>query len=147
MSRSSTPPTEAANWAIAQLPGLTTSDLEKLHSLGIATTYQLLRQAQTPTQQRALAAKLQFHEHHIQKWVALANLARVPGVGCQFCGLLLHAGIASALQLAQASPNRLHQQMLRLHVATLTRNDLCPSVGDVSQWVTNARILVANRKP
>ncbi len=133
------------NRALSQLPGISALDIQNLQELGISTTQQLLRQAHTPVQQRTLAAKLQLHEHHIQKWVALADLARVPSVGDEFCGLLLHAGVTSTLRLAQASPQHLHRQILRLHVATLSRRDLSPAIAQVTQWVAEARQLAQGK--
>jgi hypothetical protein len=133
------------NWAIAQLPGLSPEDCQKLTQLGITTTLQLVRQTQTPQQQQQLAAQLAVHLQHVQKWAALANLARVPSVGCQYCGLLLYAGIATPQQLATTPLPRLHRQLMKLHVSTLQRNDLCPSLNDVATWIQDAQHLL--RRP
>ncbi|GBE73470.1 hypothetical protein myaer87_06970 [Microcystis aeruginosa NIES-87] len=54
----------------------------------------------------------------------MAELASIPAVGCQYCGLLVHAGIASIPQLAQVSIQQLHRQILRFQVANLQRRDL-----------------------
>lgn len=126
------------DWTIAQLPGISAEDQNKLKEHGIETTSQLLQYAKTPLQQQALAAKLQVHQHHVMKWVALADLARIPAVGCQYSGLLLHVGIASVAQLAQVPAHRLHQQMVRFYVATLQRRDLCPPIEAVKHWIAQA---------
>lgn len=131
----------SCNWAIAQLPGLSTDDQAQLEKQGIRTTLQLLQRTQTPAQKQALATELQSHLQHVNKWVALANLARIPSVGCNYCGLLLHAGIASPTQLAQTSLPRLHRQILKLQVAILQRQDLCPSLGQVSTWIEQAKLI------
>lgn len=133
---------QSIDWSIALLPGLSQEDQAKLNHCGIHTTQQLLKQGSTPAQRQALATRLHLHLQHINKWVALANLARIPAVGCQHCGLLLHAGISSPQQLAQTPLPRLHRQVLKLHVATLQRQDLCPSLGEVAQWIEQARLLV-----
>jgi hypothetical protein len=134
-------PIGPSDWPIEQLPGLTPQDKTQLQECGIATTGQLLRKAGTPATRQALANRLQIHIQHINKWVVLAELARIPSVGCQYCGLLLHAGIGSVTQLAQMPVQRLHQQILRLQVATMQRRDLCPSVGEVEKWIQQARLL------
>jgi hypothetical protein len=134
-------PIGPSDWPIEQLPGLTPQDKTQLQECGIATTGQLLRKAGTPATRQALANRLQIHIQHINKWVVLAELARIPSVGCQYCGLLLHAGIGSVTQLAQMPAQRLHQQILRLQVATMQRRDLCPSVGEVEKWIQQARLL------
>jgi predicted flap endonuclease-1-like 5' DNA nuclease len=134
--------TQAKNWAIEQLPGIKEEDLAKLRLGGITTTGKLLETARNTSSKEELANRLQVHPQYLNKWVALADLARVPGIGCQYCGLLLHAGIGSVKQLAQTPTHRLHQQILRLQVATMQRRDLCPDMARVAVWIQQARDLV-----
>ena len=134
---------QSQNWAIGQLPGLSTTEQSQLTALGIQTTFDLLRQVQHPENRQRLIAQLQIHNKYLLKWTALADLARVPGVGCIYCGLLLHAGISSVARLAEASAHRLHPQLLRLHVTVLHRRDLTPSAGQVAQWIYNAKLMQA----
>lgn len=133
------------DWPIAQLPGLSVRDLSLLLECGIATTGQLIESANSPASRQALANQLQIHIQYVNKWVALADLARVPSVGCQYCGLLLHAGVCSVTQLAEIPLARLYQQVLRFHVATLHRRDLCPPVEQLSQWIQQAKLLVSGQ--
>jgi Domain of unknown function (DUF4332) len=133
------PTSKSQNWAIEQLPGLSLQHQTQLHHCGIQTTQQLLQRTQTPAQRQSLATQLQIHIQHLNKWVALSNLARIPAVGCQHCGLLLHAGVSSPAQLAQTAVPRLHQQILRLHLATMQRQDLCPSFAEVAVWIDQAK--------
>lgn len=132
-----------SNWPIEQLPGLNAEDLQKLENVGIQTTLQLLQQGTTSARKQQLAAQLRVPTQYVNKWVALADLARLPSVGCQYSGLILHAGIASCAQLSQTPLHRLHQQILKLQVATMQRQDLCPSIGEMAQWVQQARSLQA----
>lgn len=132
---------QACDWSIEQLPGLSLPDQSKLRELGITTTGQLLKKVSTPQSMQALASQLQIKSQYVQKWVALADLARIPGIGCQYCGLLLHAGVCSVSQLAQIPAHRLHQQILRLQVAMMQRRDLCPQVEEVAVWIKQAREL------
>ncbi len=128
-------------WPIEQLPGLSTEQVTQLKACGINTTKELLQKGGTPQLQQELANQLQISLQYVRKWVALADLARIPSVGCQFCGLLLHSGIASVSQLNQTNIQRLRHQILRLQVATMQRRDLCPSVGLVKQWLEEGRSL------
>jgi len=129
------------NWQISQLPGLSPHDQTRLEDCGIKTTLQLLQQCSSPAQRQALATRLQVHIQHLNKWVALADLARIPAVGCQYCGLLLHTGILSSAQLAQTPLHRLYQQILRFQVATLQRRDLCPPKSEMQTWIQQARAI------
>ncbi len=131
-----------SNWNITQLPGLSPDDQAKLINCGIKTTQQLIQQRSSPTQKQALATGLETHIQHLNKWLALADLASLPSVGCQHCGLLLHAGICSCAQLAQTPLHRLHQQILRLQVASLQRRDLCPSTSEMLVWIQQAQMLL-----
>jgi hypothetical protein len=131
----------SGNWPIEQLPGLSQEEQFQLQNCGINTTVALVKQGKTLESRVALANKLQIHLQYVNKWMALADLARIPSVGTQYCGLLLHAGIASVAQLAQTPTHRLHKQILRLQVATMQRRDLCPAIELVQQWSQQAKIV------
>ncbi|MGB8686668.1 MAG: DUF4332 domain-containing protein [Microcoleus sp.] len=131
---------QVRDWPIAQLPGLSHENQSQLEGCGISTTAQLIDQTKTPTAKALLAAQLQVNIRYVNKWVAMADLASIPSIGCEYCGLLLHAGVASPAQLAQMPVGRLHQQILRLHVATMQRNDLTPSVDRVQKWIEQAKL-------
>ena len=127
------------NWAIEELPGLKQDEIDNFKSKGFTSTLSLVKQGKTVQEKVILAQKLQVHVQYVNKWVALADLARIPAVGTEYCGLLLHAGIASVMQLTTTPPHRLHKQILRLQVATLQRRDLCPAVELVQQWIQQAK--------
>ena len=135
---------KSCNWSVEQLPGLSQEEKFQLQSCGITTTKALVQQGLTPASRLALANKLQVHLQYINKWVALADLARIESVGTQYCGLLLHAGVISVAQLATIPTYKLHQQVLRLVVATVQNKDLCPKVEQVQQWSQQAKMLVVS---
>lgn len=126
-------------WSIDCLPGLQQSEQKLLQAHGIVNTEQLLSQGSSLAAQEELAIKLQLNLQYIKKWLALADLARVPSIGCQYCGLVLHSGIVSVAQLTQTPFPRLHRQIVRLQVATLRQKGTPPSVAQVKQWVEEAK--------
>lgn len=134
----------SSEWPIEQLPGLSQQEQSQLQNCGITTTAALLQQGKTPTARLALANKLQINLQYVNKWLALADLARIPSVGTQYCGLLLHAGVSSVALLATIPTHRLHQQILRLVVASMQRRDLCPAIELVQQWIQQAKLLIVN---
>ena len=134
---------QVRDWPIAQLPGLSNENQSQLEECGITTTQQLIRMTKTVEAKALLAHQLQVNPQYVNKWVALALLARIPSVGCQYCGLLLHAGVASPAQLAQMPVGRLHEQILRMHVAMMQRNDLTPSVDRVQKWIEEAKLVIS----
>ncbi|MGK7908264.1 MAG: DUF4332 domain-containing protein [Synechococcus sp.] len=129
-------------WPIAQLPGLKAIEISGLQQAGIETTQDLLRLGPSRDLRQKLAAELKHKVERVNRWMAMADLARVPTVGCIYCGLLLHSGIISVRQLAECAAHRLHQQVRRMHVATLRNARDCPSIADVSQWIAQAKQLV-----
>lgn len=133
--------TPAQEWPLQDLPGLSAEYSQQLGQLGIYTTSDLLRQTHSPEKLQTLSNRLQLSPRYLQKWKAMADLARVPSVGCQYCGLLLHGGVISVQQLATFAPGRLHSQIKRLHTANLRRSDLCPSPDQVVLWVREAKQL------
>ncbi|MCY7383285.1 MAG: DUF4332 domain-containing protein [Microcoleus sp. CAN_BIN18] len=135
---------QVRDWPIAQLPGLSNENQSQLEECGITTTQQLIRMTKTVEAKALLAHQLQVNPQYVNKWVALALLARIPSVGCQYCGLLLHAGVASPAQLAQMPVGRLHEQILRMHVAMMQRNDLTPSVDRVQKWIEEAKLVISH---
>ncbi|MFB2772200.1 DUF4332 domain-containing protein [Pelatocladus sp. BLCC-F211] len=132
---------QSCDWPIEQLPGLSQQEVSQLKNCGIDTTKALIEQSPTLQAKVTLANKLQIHLQYVNKWVALADLARIPSVGTQYCGLLLHAGVGSVALLATLPTHRLHRQILRLQVATMQRRDLCPSVEQVQQWIQQAQAM------
>lgn len=133
--------TKSKSWNIQELPGITPDTQAQLASLDIHTSQQLLQRGRTPGDQKQLASLLEIPLRYVLKWVALADLSRVPSVGCEFCGVLLHTGITSVSQLAQCPPSTLYRNVRRLHVATLRRSDLCPNPAQVNTWVQEAKQL------
>ena len=126
------------DWSISDLPGINKSEQALLQELGITTTGQLLAIAPDAATKQQLAINLGTKIQYVNKLVALADLARLAGIGCQYNGLLLHTGIISVKQLAQMPAHKIHQQLLKLHVATLQRRDLCPDLAQIHGWIKQA---------
>jgi Domain of unknown function (DUF4332) len=130
-------------WPITALPGVDTKTAAELTAVGIIDTEQLLASTEpqsSSSNQPQLAAIVSTRPG--RKLLALAQLAQIPSVGCKYCGLLLHAGVASIEQLSQTPPQQLHQLVLRLHVALLQRRDLTPRIDQVQSWVQQAKAIV-----
>jgi hypothetical protein len=128
-------------YPLANLPGMTAVYARQLSDLGLTNTQQLYRYGQSSHHRQTLATTLKLPERFITKWVVLSSLARIPAVGCDYNGLLLHAGISSVEQLANSSTQVLYPRIKRLYVATMQRSDLCPAPDQVTLWIQNARTL------
>lgn len=126
-------------WPLEKLPGLSGEHQLQLQGAGLRTTADLLKRGRSPQGSQTLATTLGLPLRYVRKWVALSELACLPSVGCEYCGLLLHSGIISTTQLAAIAPGRLHSQITRLHTSYLQRTDLCPSPSQVVKWVQEAQ--------
>jgi hypothetical protein len=126
---------------IALLPGISPIDLKNLKSLGINTNLALLERTIDRQRQEELALKMGVNLKNILKWMALADLSRLKSVGNQYCGLIMHSGILSCRQLSQASVPKLHRQIIRLQIATLSHKKLNPPLPLVKTWVKEAEEL------
>jgi hypothetical protein len=143
-SRKFTPahaPLRGCNWPLRNLPGIKLEDCRKLSEINLDSTHDLLRCSTSLAEQTKLAQQLQLHIHHVQKWRALADLARLPSVGESYCGLLLHAGVPSVKQLALLNPGQLHRQLLRLQVVATGDRHQCPDPALVQAWIVEAKRL------
>jgi hypothetical protein len=127
--------------SLENLPGLSQPEQAKLKAYGINNTQELLEKTKTIEAKQKLAVALNINLQYIHKWVALADLARLPSVNYKYCGLLLHSGIISVVQLKENSPNRIHRLMLRLEVSTLQKRNLCPNIEVVQAWIKEANLL------
>lgn len=136
-----------SNSPIHDLPGLSETHAQALANLGFTTTEHLYRYGQSPSHRQTLAKTLAVPLRYVTKWMVLAELARIPSVGCTFNGLLLHSGILSVAQLADSSAQTLYTQIRRLQVKTMQRSDLCPSPDQVSGWIQQAKQLKAQQPP
>lgn len=135
---------QAKYYSIDLLPGLMPQEQKLLRSHGINDTKKLLWTTRNSHSRQDLANKLKLNQKQIQKWAALADLARIPSVGSKYCGLILHGGVTSVSQLARTSFPDLHRQILRLQVATLQRKDLAPTLEQVKRWIDEAKSLCLN---
>lgn len=130
--------------AIEKIPGLKSTEIELLKANGIVSTKELIAQTSTLQQRQILANSLKLRLEQINKWSALADLSRIPSINYCYCGLVLHSGVASVFQLADTPIGRLHQQTLRLAVATTGKKDLSPSLEIIRQWIEEAKLMRKN---
>lgn len=132
------------NWLVEGLPGLNYEDCQKLKESGIETTLQLCQRTRKRSSRQDLAAQMQIPIQQLTKWAVMADLSRVPSVGCHFCGLLLHIRIYSVSQLAQMSFHDLNKGVLRFQVSTTQQPNGCPDSDLMGQWIQEAGQLTSS---
>jgi len=110
----------------------------KLEKAGITTTEHLLTKAHDATTRAQLAVQTGIGERHLGKWVAMADLMRVRGIGRQYSELLQAVGVDSAQKLLTLTP----EELVRLMDEQKKTEKLAggvPKVTDVERWQNELR--------
>jgi predicted flap endonuclease-1-like 5' DNA nuclease/ferredoxin len=123
---------------IIDIEGIGPVYAEKLRTLGIRTTIDLLEAGSTPQEREALAEKTGISPKLILEWVNTADLIRIKGVGEEYSDLLEEAGVASVVDLSGRDAENLHARLLEVNEEKkLVRR--VPSLNAVKGWIELAR--------
>ena len=113
---------------------------EKLKDAGFTTTDQLLEAGATPAGRKNIAESSGISEKLILRWVNMADLFRIKGVGEEYSDLLEAAGVDTVPELAQRNAENLHQKVEEVNVEkNLVRR--APSLNEVMDWINQAKDL------
>ena len=125
---------------IKQIEGIGSKYAEKLAAVGVTTTDSLLEAGKTPKGRRELAEKTAVSSKLILKWVNLADLFRIKGIGNEYSDLLESAGVDTVPELAQRNAVNLHAKMIEVNTSkNLVRR--IPSQAEIEQWIVQAKEL------
>ena len=127
-------------FSVISIEGIGKVYAEKLHTVNIYHTSDLLRIGATPQGRRDLAEKTGISHELILEWVNLADLFRVKGIGEEYSDLLEEAGVDTVVELSHRNAANLHTKMLEVNEAKrLVRR--MPSLASVEAWVKEAKTL------
>jgi len=126
--------------ALIEIEGIGETYAEKLSRAGIRSIEQLLREARTPAQRKALAEQTGISDKLILEWVNHADLFRIKGIGQEYADLLEEAGVDTVMELAQRNPDNLYDALVATNQAKRLVRRL-PSREDVAGWVAQAKEL------
>lgn len=125
---------------LESIEGIGKSYKAKLKEAGFNTTEQLLEKGASPAGRRAIAADTGVSEKMILRWVNMADLFRIKGVGEEYSDLLEAAGVDTIPELAQRNAENLHVKMEEVNaVKKLVRR--VPSLKEVTDWISQAKKL------
>ncbi len=127
-----------ANRKIQDIEGIGPAYGDKLSGAGITDTDGLLDKGCTRKGRKALAEASGLTEKQILKFVNMADLFRIKGVGPEYAELLECAGVDTVKELATRKPENLTAKMLEVNgEKNLTRQP--PSESAVKGWVDEAK--------
>ncbi|BAU43600.1 DUF4332 domain-containing protein [Leptolyngbya sp. O-77] len=126
--------------AVTVIKGIDDAAAKALQAAGIETTEALLEKGATPTGRKRLAQATGLPEANLLRWLNLADLYRIKGIGREYADLLELAGVDTVPELAQRNPENLHQQIVRLNEEQNIVK-LLPEAILVANWVAQAKEL------
>jgi predicted flap endonuclease-1-like 5' DNA nuclease len=125
------------SYAIEDIEGIGPAYGQKLVAAGVRTTGALLRKCGHAPGRRAVSEQTGIAEPTLLKWVNLADLMRVSGIGPEFSELLEAAGVDTVKELRTRNAANLAQAMAETNARrALTRTT--PGVRRVEQWIAAA---------
>lgn len=127
---------------VTEIEGIGPVYAGKLKEAGINTVEAVLEQGASKSGRKAIADKTGIDEKLILRWVNMADLFRLNGVGEQYSDLLEAAGVDTVKELKGRVPANLHAKMEEVNVAKNLVRSL-PSLSAVEKWVEEAKTLEA----
>jgi predicted flap endonuclease-1-like 5' DNA nuclease len=110
----------------------------KLEAVGISTTAALLAQCGERDGRKMIASASGLREAQLLKWVNIADLMRLDGVGKEFSQLLEAAGVDTVRELKTRVPETLCAKLAEVNLMKrLARRT--PALHDVNGWVSEAK--------
>lgn len=125
---------------IADVDGINERHADRLKSIGIATSDDLLIYGASRRGRRELAKATGLGEKRIAEWIKRADLLRVPGVSGRFANLLEAAGIDQARDLKRRNPAKLRGELVELNKKRSIVGRV-PGESEVGRWVDAAKDL------
>ncbi len=107
---------------------------------GIRSAEALLRVGSIPEGRKYLEERTGISRDLILKWVNLADLLRIKGVGEEYCTLLEEAGVSTLEELQQCDPEDLYRRMIEANLAKRVVRRL-PTLAMVTRWIEQAQEL------
>jgi len=129
-----------ASYRIEKVEGIGSVYGEKLRSVGITDTDELLSAVKTATQRANLAKNTAIPEKNILRFANMVDLFRIKGIGPQYAELLEASGVDTVKELAQRVPSNLLKKMEETNeVKHLSKR--VPTEKELIKWVAEASSL------
>lgn len=125
---------------LIEIEGIGESYAAKLQSAGVANLEKLLELGNTKQGRKSLVDATGISDKLILRWVNMADLFRVKGIGEQYSDLLEAAGVDTVPELAQRKPENLHAKMAEVNEQKHLVRAL-PPLPTVEKWVEAAKEL------
>jgi predicted flap endonuclease-1-like 5' DNA nuclease len=125
---------------LEEIEGIGATQAKKLEQAGVKKVEELLEKGTTPKGRQDLAEATGISAKLILRWVNMADLFRIKGVGEEYADLLEAVGVDTVKELAQRKAENLHAKMAEVNEQKkLVR--AVPALSQVEQWIAQAKEL------
>ncbi|HNQ12013.1 MAG TPA: DUF4332 domain-containing protein [Bacteroidia bacterium] len=125
---------------ISEIEGIGPALSEKFEKADVTTVESLLKKGASKEGRKQLAETTGLDESRILKWVNMADLFRIKGVGQEYAELLEAAGVDTVKELRNRNATNLAAKMTEVNTTKKLVRSL-PSEKTVEDWVTHASTL------
>lgn len=122
------------------IEGIGPAQAEKLAAAGLKTVENLLEAGKTAQGRKGIENATGISGKLILRWVNMADLFRIKGVGEEFADLLEAAGVDTVAELAQRNAANLRDKMAEINEAKKLVRTL-PAESQVETWIRQAKEL------
>ena len=123
---------------IEKIEGIGQVYARKLSEVGVKYTDDLLNQGKSRKGREDLVEKTGISSLLILKWVNMADLMRIRGIGEEYSELLERAGVDTVKELRNRNPFNLHEALGQANETHKLVRKL-PTLSDVEGWVKEAK--------
>lgn len=128
-------------YKIIDIEGIGAAYASKLQAAGIRSVDALLKAGATPEGRKKLAEKTGIDQSLILKWVNMADLYRIKGIGSEYSELLEKAGVDTVKELRNRLPENLLDKMREVNSTGRPIVRQLPSIKVVNNWIKQAKKL------
>jgi len=130
------------NYKITDIEGVGAAMTKKLEKASIKSVQGLLKKGATKKGRKEIADATGIDESVVLKWVNMADLYRVKGIGKQYAELLEKAGVDTVKELKMRKADNLLAKMAEVNKAGSKRLvRLLPGMKRVAAWIEEAKKL------
>ncbi len=127
-------------YGVRKIAGIGPAVAKKLATAGVRTTDTLLAVCSGRRERRLLSERTGLPERQLQRFVNMADLMRIRGIGGDFAELLGASGVRTVRDLSRRRAFNLATKMSTVNAARkLSRR--APSASMVERWIAQAREL------
>jgi PAS domain S-box-containing protein len=124
--------------SVEKIEGIGPVYAHKLLAVGVKTTQDLLDQGFNRKGREDLVEKTGISATLVLKWVNMADMMRIRGVGEEYSELLEKSGVDTVKELRNRNPKNLHEALVQANEAHKLVRRL-PTLSEVESWIEEAK--------